>query len=434
MSQSLYTLSKPAITYLCGLIRDLVSVSEAIDDLNLRTDGTFSSVKIDKLITQCLQDANTYSDSVVNALTHLVAEKIDFEPTLDNTTDKLNTLLLYSKNSDNNYTQYLRLTNELLNLGDTSLSLNEYLKTADADTKYVLKTTYDDLVTKVNDIDDLLGNATLNTNAQNVTEAINELEGREGVVVLTKEEYSQLVANGSVVLSTGETINYDANGLYLISNDEESIVITSTINASSTDSEVPTAKAVNDTCVHIDAENMLLHCTASGTVFKDFVDEKCISDFRAYHIVFNSLVSGTPCSDGFGTIYTYTSSLHKKAVIYDVASNAAWEITKLNGTWGTWQRVRSAVEDVPLTKVALPDGVDGDVFYKISNGIISVSIQGVTASCSVTIPNVPNIYQLSALVNPSGVQCGYAGVPALNTISIVINGSNAGYGSIIINT
>ena len=92
------------------------------------------------------------------------------------------------------------------------------------------------------------------------------------------------------------------------------------------------------------------------------------------------------------------------------------------------------VADVPLTEVSIPDGVDGTVFYKISNGIISVSIQGVTASCSVTIPNVPNIYQLSALVNPSGVQCGYAGVPALNTISIVINGSNAGYGSIIINT
>ena len=124
------TTSLEATKYLCGLIRDLASVSEGIDDINLRTDGTFSSVKIDKLITQCLQDANTYSDSVVNALTHLVAEKIDFEPTLDNTTDKLNTLLLYSKNSDNNYTQYLRLTNELLNLGDTSLSLNEYLKTA----------------------------------------------------------------------------------------------------------------------------------------------------------------------------------------------------------------------------------------------------------------------------------------------------------------
>lgn len=153
MSKQVYTVTKEGIEYLCGLIRDIVSTpSELISDITLSTNQTMSSVKIDKIIKQCLQDANEYSNEVVNSLTHLIAEKIDFEPTLDNTTDKINTLLLYSANSDNNYTQYLRLTNELLNLGDTSLSLNEYMKEVDADTKYTLKTTTDALTTEVTNI------------------------------------------------------------------------------------------------------------------------------------------------------------------------------------------------------------------------------------------------------------------------------------------
>ena len=146
MSKQVYTVTKEGIEYLCGLIRDVVSLpSEMISNINLADNLTFSNIHIKDLIDQCLKDANEYSNEVVNSLTHLAAEKIDFEPTLDNTTDKINTLLLYSANSDNNYTQYLRLTNELLNIGDTSLSLNEYMKEVDADTKYTLKTTTDTL-------------------------------------------------------------------------------------------------------------------------------------------------------------------------------------------------------------------------------------------------------------------------------------------------
>ena len=47
MANNYTTVSKKGIEYLCGLINQLANVSEGIDDLNLRTDGTFSSVKID---------------------------------------------------------------------------------------------------------------------------------------------------------------------------------------------------------------------------------------------------------------------------------------------------------------------------------------------------------------------------------------------------
>ena len=135
-----YLFDKDSITYLCGLIRNMNSISDGISDINIASNSTFSSLKIDNLIKQTVEDNNEYTDRVVSALTHLVAEKIDFEPTLDNTVDKKNTLLLYSVNSDTTFNQYLRLENELLDLGTTSMDLSSYYTKTQANDKFILKT------------------------------------------------------------------------------------------------------------------------------------------------------------------------------------------------------------------------------------------------------------------------------------------------------
>ena len=46
-------LSEDSIKYLCGLIRDLASVSEGIDNINLADDKTFSNIYIKNLIDNC---------------------------------------------------------------------------------------------------------------------------------------------------------------------------------------------------------------------------------------------------------------------------------------------------------------------------------------------------------------------------------------------
>lgn len=55
-------LSEDAIKYLCSLIRDLASVSEGIDNINLADDKTFSNIHIKNLIDKCLEDANAKAD------------------------------------------------------------------------------------------------------------------------------------------------------------------------------------------------------------------------------------------------------------------------------------------------------------------------------------------------------------------------------------
>ena len=61
-------LSEDAIKYLCGLIRDLASVSEGIDNINLADDKTFSNIYIKNLIDKCLEDANAEAEKLVGAL------------------------------------------------------------------------------------------------------------------------------------------------------------------------------------------------------------------------------------------------------------------------------------------------------------------------------------------------------------------------------
>ena len=73
------TMSLSATKYLCSLIRDLASVSEGIDDINLRSDGTFSSVMIDTLIKKCLEDSNEYTEKLVANLSRLELKLVTSE-------------------------------------------------------------------------------------------------------------------------------------------------------------------------------------------------------------------------------------------------------------------------------------------------------------------------------------------------------------------
>ena len=62
------TISKEGLEYLCGLINKIVSSpKDLLDDINLATNTTFSSVRIDSLIADTLQQANTHAEALCNA-------------------------------------------------------------------------------------------------------------------------------------------------------------------------------------------------------------------------------------------------------------------------------------------------------------------------------------------------------------------------------
>ena len=148
MSQQLTTISLEAIQYMCGLIRDLASVSEAIDNTNLADDKVFSNLYTKKLIDKCLEDANTESQKLVGALTHLTCEETTVQPTLDNSS--INVIYLYSATGNAPYQQYLKISDtKLIDLGSTSISLSAYLTATEIARDYITKLDFNALKTEV---------------------------------------------------------------------------------------------------------------------------------------------------------------------------------------------------------------------------------------------------------------------------------------------
>ena len=162
-------LSEDAIKYLCGLIRDLASVSEGIDNINLADDKTFSNIYIKNLINKCLEDANAEAEKLVGALTHLTCEETVIQPTLDNS--EINVIYLYSANGNPPYQQFLKISEDkLVDLGSTSISLEDYIKAADIAKDYATKVELKAVIDKI-------GTTTLTTTDTTITGAIEEVKG-----------------------------------------------------------------------------------------------------------------------------------------------------------------------------------------------------------------------------------------------------------------
>ena len=239
------TTSLEATKYLCGLIRDLASVSEGIDDINLRSDGTFSSVMIDTLIKKCLEDANEYTEKLVANLSRLELKLVTNESEIT----QPNILYLFKPDGATSYNQYVVIEGNKVLLGTCDIDMAQYLKIADASKTYATKT-------ELKAVTDKIGTTTLTTTAQTLTGSIEEVKGiaeQGALLTVTKTQYDQLVA-GQTVNIDGKDYTYDSNTYYVVKDDSDTIVTTSTINSSSTNSEVPTAKAVNDKITNLQAK------------------------------------------------------------------------------------------------------------------------------------------------------------------------------------
>lgn len=162
-------LEKEAIDYLCGLIRNITNITDSLDDLHVRTDGTFSSHKIDTLLQIILNEANEYTNQITSALVRITAEEMTEEPTLDNTTDKINTLIIYSPTGDTKYNQYLRLENKLIDFGPAEIDMSNVYTKEQANAKFAL-------VTDIEGIIDVIGSENMGTTATTLKGAIKEVK------------------------------------------------------------------------------------------------------------------------------------------------------------------------------------------------------------------------------------------------------------------
>ena len=159
------TTSLEATKYLCGLIRDLASVSEGIDDINIRSDGTFSSVMIDTLIKKCLEDSNEYTEKLVANLSRLELKLVTSESEITES----NILYLFKPDGATSYNQYVVIEGNKILLGTCDINMADYIKAADVAKDYATKV-------ELKAVADKIGTTNLTTTDTTITGAIEEVK------------------------------------------------------------------------------------------------------------------------------------------------------------------------------------------------------------------------------------------------------------------
>ena len=348
MSKTYTTLSREGYTYLCSIIKQVVSLpTDVIDNLNLATNTTYSSIKIKTIVDKTLEDAKEYANEVCAALVKLECRKTTTQPTLENS--DINVIYLYSADGNAPFQQYLKISEtELVDMGSTNINLDGYLTATEITRDYVTKLDFNTLKTEVEgkvDKADIVNNLT------------------------STDTDKPLSANQGKILDDKKLNKADISTL---------------IDSSSTNDKVPSGKAVFD-AIH---EPILM--TRSSA-----------SDITALLTKLKSLAPGTNA-----TIKLFDNS----GVLFPVTGNYIGTVSVINGNEITvicvnhWYSQHAytfkvqnddtsislnkicttKVADVPKTNIAPADttkfvGFKGNSLcnYCVQNGICYVSIWGV---------------------------------------------------------
>ena len=173
MSKTGCIISHEGIEYLCGLIRDINGLdTNLIDDLNIKSNGTFSSVRINTLLNALKTDCNDFANSLVSNLSRLELKIVTDESSIVDS----NILYLHKPTGQNSYNQYVVIEGNKVLLGTTNINMSDYYTITQADTKFTLKTDFDALKTEVTNLKTKVGTDTLNTTSQDLSGGVNELK------------------------------------------------------------------------------------------------------------------------------------------------------------------------------------------------------------------------------------------------------------------
>ena len=132
-------LTEANVELLCSYIKKTYTeASDFIDDNNVKTNGTYSSKKIEDVNENIRTELKKYADDLVKGIiTGITVEIASEKPTLDNTTP--NKIYLYEIDNEKHiYQQYLRTDTLLVKLGTTSIDLSNYYTKDEIDNKEFL--------------------------------------------------------------------------------------------------------------------------------------------------------------------------------------------------------------------------------------------------------------------------------------------------------
>ena len=323
-------INNSALSKLCSYICLAANNINLINDTLQAQDKVFSSKHVTDLINSMSEQDKKYVDDIVANLNKLSSKTTNVIP--DSSNVEPNTLYLYSSDPNpTSYNQYMVLSDKtILDLGDTNISLEGYLKETDADNKYLKQV---DAHTHSN-------KSTIDNLTQNVIDNINNLN-----IEVDGVSYTQDV-DGKIALPNYPTIPN----------------IASALNSNSTNDEVAGALAVYNSAIKDKNLKSFVFLSQlgleAGCTVEDVFMATPVGSITTINVT-SSNVANVPNPHGVLTIIKHASRhslLFKVSGGESVLANDLY-IGQLKGSDGTglvWNKVISS-DDLRDTKIMYLD-------------------------------------------------------------------------------
>ena len=234
-----------------------------IDDNSVSTNRIYSSSKVKDLITEAILNAQQYCDTAIGDMNSISAEIYEVLPSTGNPS-----VLYLIGDGTAPYEQYMWISGAFKSIGTMNVDLTGYVKESDMNTALDLKADKDKTI-HVDNVKTTLSDTPSNSNVLSELAIKNLLDGKAdstSIPTVTNDLTDALKANYDAAYTHSQTTHFDGDYNSLTNKptiptprtDDEiksladgqiSANMTTTINSSSTDTQIPTAKSVLNTVI-----------------------------------------------------------------------------------------------------------------------------------------------------------------------------------------
>ena len=250
-----------------GTTEEIQYYESLIQDSSVSTNRLFSSQETVNRITQALLDSQKYANDLVGGLSMVKAKKVETKP---DTGIEL-TIYLVGNDTDG-YHQWMFIEGAWADLGSTNITLNGYI-TEEKLTEELAKKADDDKVLKLDKVTTTMSGTPSNDNvlselaiknlldgkadSTSIPTNVSELTNDSGYITssdiptiptVTNDLTDALKANYDAAYTHSQEAHFDGN-YNSLTNKPTIPTVTTTINSSSTDTQVPSAKSVFNTII-----------------------------------------------------------------------------------------------------------------------------------------------------------------------------------------
>ena len=351
-------LSEANVQFLGGLIKKVNEITDVIDDNNIKTNGTYSSLKIYEVVQEAIKTSKDYTLEEIAKLTgasYLVVSSVD---------EMIDQRIIYLLDNGTNFDMYiLQGDGSTIQIGTTDINLTDYYTKNEVDNEFLKKTDATGTYATVSALGSIENDVDVHIN--------------DSVAHMTQVEKNNIVGKDKIVTSLDNTVTDEQIPSAKVTHNElgkkvDKASITTTLDDTVTDEQVPSAKAVFSTIIDKKGECTTIRHTDLDTVKKGglyYVQSSCTN------LPYNC-VGGYMC-----VIYNdELADTYATQIMLNWNGKKIYFRSLISGTWLNWDIINTTkVEDVGVTELKWTNTTNYEphgtkCHYTVKNGICYISL------------------------------------------------------------